>query len=277
MEKYINFFPDKSNVEYDRIYHFTNGDEFKFIDGNRKINRLHANKIARAIIENSQAPYIDAISVDINTYTVVDGQHRLTAFRKAWEKGVDAELDVRFKDYPKDMLPIIIDMNTNHKNWTTTDRVDSMKKEGNAIDKLIKFCNDDAHSLLHRINKKGVKTPTLRYASALVLGRSITQDIKDNNVKISDAQFADGDIFHNEAKAILDSLEIKSRTGGWLEHFLTAWYNVRHDSAYNAAINRVGFGAILEEMPDYIDRTTDGSTRVWEARFRRAIWAVGGI
>lgn len=274
MEKFINFFPNKSNVEYDRIYHFTNGDEFKFIDGNRKIYMPHANKIARAIIEGNQAQYIDAISVDINTYIVVDGQHRLTAFRKAWEKGIEAELDVRFKDYPKDMLPIIIDMNTNHKNWTTGDRVDSLRKDGNSIDKLINFCNDDAHGLLHRTNKKGIKTPTLRYATALILGRSITQDIKENKVKISDSQLANGDKLHKEAEAILDSLQLKTRTGGWMEHFLTAWHNIRNERIYDDAINKLGFNTILEELPEYVDRTTDGTTREWEERLKSAIYQI---
>ena len=274
MEKYINVFPDKSNVEYDRIYHFTNGENFKFLNSNREINMPHANKIARAIIEENQAQYIDAISVDINTYIVIDGQHRLTAFKKAWEKGLNVEMDVRFKDYPKDMLHIIIDMNTNHKNWTTNDRVNSLREKGNSIDKLIEFCNDDKHSLLHRLNKKGLKTPTLRYASALMLGKSITQDIKDNKVRIKDSQFEFGHKLHGEAEAILDALQLKTRTGGWLEHFLTAWHNVRCDGMYNETINKLGFDKIVGQIGDYVDRTTDGSTKEWEERLKSAIYQI---
>lgn len=270
MEKYINVFPNKSNVEYDRVYHFTKGDDFRFLDGNREVNKAHARKIERAI-EKGAAPFIDAISVDINTYVVVDGQHRLTAFKEAWGKGVVAEIDVRFKDYPKDMLPIIIDMNTNHKNWTTNDRVKSITQEGNVMDKLVKFCSDDAHQLLHRKNKKGIKTPTLRYATALILGRSITQDIKENKVNVSDEQFAFGHQLHKEAEAILDSLQLRTRTGGWMEHYLTAWHNIRKDRMYSDALEKLSFGTFVEQLPFYVDRTTDGTTKEWEERLKEAI------
>lgn len=271
MDKYINVYPNKSNVEYDRIYHFTKGEAFKFLDGNREINKAHAKKIERAIEKDGSAPFIDAISVDINTYTVVDGQHRLTAFREAWSKGIQAELDVRFKNYPEDMLPIIIDMNTNHKNWTTNDRVKSITQEGNIMDKLVKFCTDDSHELLFRKNKKGVKTPTLRYATALILGRSITQDIKENKVNISDEQFAFGHQLHKEAEAILDSLQLRTRTGGWMEHYLTAWHNIRKDRMYSDALEKLGFNIFLEQISFYVERTTDGTTKQWEERLREAI------
>lgn len=274
MEKQVNVFPDKSNVEYDRIYHFTNGEEFKFLDSNREVYMPHASRIAKAIIEKGQAPFIDAISVDINTYIVVDGQHRLTAFKKAWALGFDVEMDVRFKNYPKDMLPIIIDMNTNHKNWTTNDRVNSLREDGNTIDKLIEFCNDDAHPLLHRTNNKGVKKPTLRYASGLILGKSITQEIKDGRVQISDAQFENGKRLYKEAEAILDTLHLKSKTGGWMEHFFTAWYNVRQDEMYNETINKIGFENIVYKLSEFVDRTTDGGKKDWEERLKSGIYQI---
>lgn len=270
MDKYINVYPNKSNLEPDRVYHYTKGEHFKFLNGNREINKPHARKIERAI-ENGAAPFIDAISVDINTYIVVDGQHRLTAFREAWSKGIEAELDVRFKEYPENILPIIIDMNTNHKNWTTNDRVKSITQEGNVMDKLVKFCTEDAHPLLHRINKKGIKTPTLRYSTALILGRSITQDIKENKVSISDEEFAFGHQLQKEAEAILDSLNLKTRTGGWMEHFLTAWHNIRKDRMYSDALEKLSFTTFVEQLPFYVDRTTDGTTKEWEERLRNAI------
>lgn len=270
MEKLLNVFPNTRNVEYDAIYHFTMGDCFRFLEGNREINKAHARKIERAIVNEGAASFIDAISVDINTWIVVDGQHRLTAFREAWKKGMNVEMDVRFKNYPEDMLPIIIKMNSNHKNWTTNDHALSIRKEGNVMDKLFNFCTDDAHQLLHRKNKKGIKTPVLRYATALILGRTITNDIKNNNVVITDEQFAFGHQLHNEAQAILNALQLRPRNA-WIEGYLTAWHNIRKDKLYSDALNQLGFETFLQHIPTYVERMTERNVREWERQFKEAI------
>ena len=74
------------NVDFHKIYSFTDVKEFTL---NSKVNRAVVNsnvkKFYNLMKKGKFDPMLGVIVVDIKTGTIIDGQHRVTAFKKAKE------------------------------------------------------------------------------------------------------------------------------------------------------------------------------------------------
>ena len=93
-----------------KIYETFDYECFKFLDGNRQINKLHVKRI-KASMKNKYL--FTTITVNKN-YEIIDGQHRLEACK-------ELKLPVRYiicKDY--DLVEVQI-LNATSKNWNAED------------------------------------------------------------------------------------------------------------------------------------------------------------
>jgi hypothetical protein len=59
-------------------------ENIKFLNGNRTINKSHVTKLANDL-KKGDGKYFPAIIVGENTKTVIDRQHKLTAYRLLWD------------------------------------------------------------------------------------------------------------------------------------------------------------------------------------------------
>ena len=65
---------------------------------------------------------------------IADGQHRVSAFLKAWEAGSKEPMRVIFEDYPLDAnerMSVIARMNGTNKNWGVSDHQHRLLAENN--------------------------------------------------------------------------------------------------------------------------------------------------
>ncbi len=272
----MNEIVTKQNVDYLRIYEYTDLSNFKFLDRNRLINRRHVNKLKRDMLD-SGVDRMPPITVDINTFLIIDGQHRKIAFSELWDLSkISRPLKVIFVDAPTDkdeLLKYIIALNVKGKHWVLSDFIHAANFEGSSVSKLDDFCNDDSRPLLHKTNKKGVKSPNYRYGMAITIGRDESNSIKkDSTVNISDEDFVAAAKYYEEAEKIIESSGLSTRIGAWVEGFLQAWYSVRKDPAYSNIINKIGIDNICEALGPSDIITT--KKEQWESAFKSVIWGI---
>lgn len=116
------------------LYETKDYNIFKLIKGNRELNRIHVNKLARAIRDYGNITLISPILVN-EKYEVIDGQHRLWAMQKV-EK--EDKLDYTINFIVRDGLTSedAIKMNSGSKGWNPDDYARhfvNLKKEDYAI------------------------------------------------------------------------------------------------------------------------------------------------
>ena len=275
----VNVVPTKSNVDYNRIYVFTDADlvksTFKMFEDNRTLNKPHVNEIASDIEKAPyHAKYFAPVRIDINTMGIADGQHRITAFLKAWGNGSTEPMRVIFEDYPKEMMDIVSRINGTNKNWGVNDHQHRLLVENNTHMLNIESFGK-SHTLCQKKDKKGNVVDFFpRYAYAILLGRNATKDVKDGSIKISKSDLDFGEQIHTELEQLVTALGYE--VNSWFESFAHAWYNIRrNDKANSALIDELGLENICKNIRNYfhgwqvVTRKTE-----WENRFRTAIWEV---
>lgn len=278
----VNFVPTKSNVDETRIYLFTDSkvvkSTFKMYEDNRTLNKTHIAEIASDIMkEPYKARFIAPVRIDINTMGIADGQHRVSAFLKAWEAGSTEEMKVIFENYPTDpneRMSVIARMNGTNKNWGVSDHQHRLLVENNTHMLNIESFGK-SHTLCQKKDKKGNVVDFFpRYAYAILLGRNATKDVKDGSIKISKSDLDFGEQIHTELEQLVTALGYE--VNSWFESFAHAWYNIRrNDKANSALIDELGLENICKNIRNYfhgwqvVTRKTE-----WENRFRTAIWEV---
>lgn len=274
----VNEIPTKKNVDYLRIYCFTSDPNFNFFKANRDLKKGHIKEINKAIEEGEyKSKYIAPIRVDINSLKVLDGQHRYEAFKQAWKNGSTESMKVIFEDLPEDereKLDVVVDINSTTSNWSINAYQKRLKEEGNKyILNVEEF--GKTHTLCQKKNKKGdIIGYNPRYVYAIVMGRNITNEVKDGSIKVTDKDIEFGKQMHHELDMIIKALNYELNT--WFESFAYAWHNIRkNDRANSALVDEIGIGTICENIKDYfkgwqlVTRKTE-----WENRFRTAIWEI---
>jgi hypothetical protein len=102
-----------------QVYTTNDYSKFKFIDGNRTINKLHLNRLKKSMEEK----YID-VPIIINEHKeIIDGQHR---FLSAWDLG----LPIKYIQIDGLKLQDVHRLNTNTKNWTADSYLEGFCKLG---------------------------------------------------------------------------------------------------------------------------------------------------
>ena len=274
----VDVVPTIENVDYNRIYCFRNDPKFGFFKANRDFSKKHIKDIDKAIENGTyKAKYIAPIRVDINTLNVIDGQHRYEAFKKAWKSGSDEIMKVIFEDLPEDekeKLNVIIDINSSTSNWSIDAYQKKLIEEGNKhILNIEEF--GKTHALCQKVNRKGEVTGYFpRYVYAIVMGRNLSNDVKNGTIRVTDSDIEFGEQMYYELDRLVNALgyEINS----WFESFAFAWHNIRkNDKANSALIDELGIDVICQNIKSYFEgwqvvtRKTD-----WENRFRTAIWEI---
>lgn len=256
-------------MEIDKIYYFTKEDceKIRFLHGNRVVNKSHVKSLLKDL-KKGDGEYFPPILVDINTFCIADGQHRLAAFKLLWEDEENTTpIRVLFYDYDSKFLERVIKMNNNQKKWTIKDYAVSNAKMGSeAILKLNEFCNSCPLLFNRKKNE-----PIYRYATALIFGKNLTNKIKKNELKVEEDEVNFGFELYGECEFILNTLNIlQDKTGAWLESFFSAWYDIRTDNLYNQTLKDIK----LPDMCDYIDYKgkVNHKREEWREIFKEAIW-----
>jgi hypothetical protein len=99
----------------------TDYGKFTVLDGNRPIYKGHLNRLVNAIRENNMLRYSPILVND--KFEVIDGQHRLQAAKKL-------KLELYYQVIPAGNLSEVQLLNTNNRNWTTEDFLESYVKRG---------------------------------------------------------------------------------------------------------------------------------------------------
>ena len=275
----VNVIPTKDNVEYDRIYYYTDKSLVKRFGGytaNRPLKKHHIKEITEEFDNgNYHGKYIAPIRVNVNNYKVVDGQHRTAAFLGSTSD--NSVLKVIYEDLPIDesaAMEIVIDINSSTDNWGIRAYENRLKVEGNkSIINIEEF--GKTHKLTQKVNKCGeVIGYYPRYVYAILLGKNVTKDVKDGTIKVNKKDLEFGNKIYEELEKIVDSLGYE--VNSWFESFAYAWYNIRfNDKANSAIIDELGMNTICEYIPTYFQgyQTITRKTE-WENRFRAAIWEI---
>lgn len=257
----------KENVDFKKIYDLTKSDCDTLgikLNGVRLTDEKHIREIADAIIEKS--PFISCIEVDINTMGVADGQHRFEAYKRAWDKGFEGKMEVRFLDIPSSVYnDVVRDKNIHSKNWTIKDYKRAAMLNGNpAMVKINEFCM--SHDLLHgKVKKDGSAPIKDRYAMAFLKGANVTNEIKSNTLKITDDDIEYAEEIYVEVVRLLEELQFKS-TAAWFESFVQAWYDIRRDNRLTKRFDSIGLENYYAEVHT-MERATTTSKYEWKERF----------
>ena len=278
-DKLVNVIPTKNNVEYDRVYYYTDRnlvDKFGLYKANRPLNKRHIKEIKEEF-DNGQyhGKYVAPIRVNINNLNITDGQHRKVAFVESDSN--EAYLRVIFEDFPtneSDAMDVVVDINSSTNNWGINAYENRLKADGNkAILNIEEF--GKSHKLTQKVNRSGEVVGYFpRYVYAIVLGRNATKEVKDGSITVTNKDLEFGEKIYDELEKLVNALGYEMNT--WFESFAAAWYNVRLNGKNDSAlVDKFGIDTICKYIHDYfkgyqvVTRKTE-----WENRFRAAIWEI---
>lgn len=254
----VNVIPTKDNVEYDRVYCYTDRNlvnKFGTYEANKPLNIRHIKEI-REEFDNGQyrGKYVAPITVDINNLKIVDGQHRRAAFVESDSN--EAYLQVIFEDLPtneSDAMDVVIAINSSIDNWG----ISAYEKHLKADDKKSIFNAEEfgkSHKLTQKVNRRGEVVGYFpRYVYAIVLGRNATMEANNGNIYVSKKELEFGEKMYDELEKLVDALgwEIDN----WFESFAAAWYNIRlKDGANSALVDKLGFDTICKHISRLFQR-----------------------
>lgn len=198
---------------------FTN--KFNSSNENRVINHGHVNRIKEQMKTNLEV--FPPITVNEITNNIIDGQHRLEAFKKLVDNGdlpSDAKLSIMYVQIPvSEEKESIINANTNSKNWSLDDYIASYSKSNNEYQKLNEWC------LSHSLCNDGKKSK-FRYGAAMLKGIACAPSLKDGSFFLTQEDMKRGETIHDELLEIVGILN-KPTKGNYFEYMAVSWNQVR--------------------------------------------------
>lgn len=219
------------NVEFDHIYKFYTISEFTFNDKvNRAVNGSNVKKFYNLMKNGKFDPMMGIVVVDIKTGTIIDGQHRVEAFKKACEEfGYTGYLFVRFVDAPtgvEELQNYIRQFQVSRK-WSLEDFISANIYGKNDLEKLKDFC------LAHKYLNKGDDLADVfwRKGAAIVAKTGSSEykiRLRKRNVRFTPEEWDDAERTYEEVTALMDALG-KSWSDGGFEYIVNAWKKVRYD------------------------------------------------
>lgn len=208
-----------------------NGIEcLKTCRGNRMVNLKHVKEIQQQMLAR---PYIiPPITVNRLTHTIIDGQHRVEAFKNLMHDGTAVEdtLKVMWVELdPAEEFKAIIDANTHSKNWTLEDYISGYSDVSKDYRDLKEWCS--VHPLCYVNKKDNTKKTTkgtyrYRFASAIIKGMSCQNILKEGNFYASPEEYAKAEVVYSEIEGLFDAMKCESKPTA-LEQVAINWHKVR--------------------------------------------------
>lgn len=253
---------------------------------NRKVTDNHVNDFYNVIkagksrieLENGTYLVLGIIPVVVNPRTgyIMDGQNRIAAFKKAYEKGdIDnnARILVGFWEVEPGAAEntLIIDLNTKTKNWSMDDYINSYAQDIPCYARLVEFCQ--THSLCHVTTNKGERNKP-RYAAAIITGKGCQSALKAGTFSFTEEQFKAADTIHKELVEIRKKLNMPL-SGDEIEYMATEWHVQRNfisiadiksltyiptDVREKKVYNRKDWAFVFSRLKDVVAKKSLGKT-----------------
>ena len=255
------------NCRTDVVYEISANDpdfetKFQRNNLNRLIAKNHVSEIRSSITDSSWEMF-SPIEVNINTWNVIDGQHRLDAFSTLSDDiKKNAYLRVIFyKLKPEDEIELIKSKNTKNKNWTVKVFAESNMRSGKCkeLTMLYDFCKN--HPKCRRNKKGGPGSENLGYGSAFLWGTTPTKALKSGkftgaySINANTVKFADE--LYKEVDKMLEAFDWE-KTATWYERFAQAWRHVRTTPGDVERFKDIGLNNVITNLKaDLIPLTTD--------------------
>lgn len=164
-----------SRTPFEKCYHIGNVKQLSFIPGNRTLRIAHVRRMSKAFYNGEWFP---PICVTPEGH-VLDGQHRIAAFRMLKEKYPNhkATLSVLVVDAGESALQAAITFNSGHANWVIEDYMRAyLEKQIHGYEQLRDFV-------------KAYPEFELKAAVQLIKGKHSTKDFKEGALKISNEEY----------------------------------------------------------------------------------------
>lgn len=242
---------NEKNVDFNRIYEYRNLSFGKPARGNREINSGHV----RSIYKNMDERLLGVITVDIDTKSILDGNHRWLALEKYLQDGNKLSRPIRVmyekREGGETVEEAIIRLNNRRKNWTAQDFIMSkVGVEDKYANELQDFCLARPWLRKETIDKKtGIKTlkPIMRYGGWFIKGVNCSPLFKKGSYVHTPEELAKGADVYDEAVKIMDAIGVKT-TGTWFGEFVCAWRQVREEQKDKIASLPNGFASLVPEF-----------------------------
>lgn len=192
---------------------------------NRNIDKGHLKDIKKQMAESFET--MPPITVNSVTLHIIDGQHRLEAFKQLIEEGTfhpSTTLAVMFVEIPLEKeFGAIVEAQDHTRGWNLNDYVHSYINDGNqnyiALDD---WCR--VHSLT--ANPKDPVNPRYRYGAILMLGVRGKTTLKNGTFVVTEEELAEANQVHDEVVKIIEAFGINFK-GVAFENMLISWYKHR--------------------------------------------------
>ena len=206
---------------------------------NRKLSDKHVNEFVTILKDTTFVPDEDGdmlaygimpIVVNPVTMHILDGQHKLKAFKDAIDKCLipsDVKILVAYWFVYDEAHEneITIMLNSKSKNWSLNDYLDAYAHDITYYSRLKTFC--ETHSLCKKINPNtGNVTLNYRYGAAIITGKGCQDSLKQGTFSFTDDQFASADVIHKELEAIRRKLGYDTNSAE-VEFMAIAWHEKR--------------------------------------------------
>lgn len=117
-----------NRTPFEKCYLVENVKQFSFIPGNRNLRMAHVKNIFKAFLNGKWIPPVFVTPKG----EVLDGQHRIAAFRMLKEKYPDSKATLPVMVVNVDELALLsaIEFNSEHANWVIEDYMRAHLKKG---------------------------------------------------------------------------------------------------------------------------------------------------
>ena len=255
------------NVDYQRIYDFYNVNDFTFNSKvNRAVNASNVKKFYNLMKNGKFDPIMGIVVVDIKTGTIIDGQHRVEAFKRACDEfGYTGYLLVRYVDAPsgiEELQNYIRQFQVSRK-WQLEDYISANIYGKNDLEKLKDFC------LSHRYLNKGDDLADVFWRKgAAIIAKTCSSEyknrLKQRNVRFTQEEWSDAERNYKEVTSLMDALG-KSWSDGGFEYIVNAWKKVRYDFTLFEKICRLpnGCNSFFEVLSNCRNIPSGQAEGVW--------------
>lgn len=254
MIKFIKF----DLVSYEDAKKFGRNNE------NREIkSRTHLQKIKKQCLTSMEA--MPPITVNVRTNHVIDGQHRLEAYKNLVAEGLlgeDVKLKVMYVDMPiEEEKQAIIDANTNSKNWSLDDYIDSYSKAG-----VISYVTLENWCKMHPLCTENGKAK-YRYGASIIKGKRCSTELKLGEFKVTQEEMARADDIHAEMLEIVELFGMKGK-GNWIESLAVSWVGVRNQHDFRTWMKE------LKSKKSRFMKLPKDNSKDWDSIFGQAHLAI---
>ena len=223
-------------MKFDNFYKILTYEEVAFFgkaQKNRKINEQHVNEFVTILKDKTFVPDEDGdmlaygiIPIIVNPVTnhILDGQHKLEAYKHAIDRGLipnDVKILIgywRVNDEAHEN-EVTIMLNSKSKNWALNDYLNAYAQDNDYYSKLKTFCQ--SHSLAKRIRTNGNEELKYRYGAAIITGKHTQAALRDGTLTFTDEEYKNADAIHKELVSIMKKLNLTSTN---VEEMAIEWH-----------------------------------------------------